>query len=679
MRIGSALRLMLAASLLWCGLTAWAQSFDLDRGREPVVSLDGQWRFHPGDSPMVDGRPAWAEPVFDDAKWPLITSSEPWSAQGYANLSGFAWYRFDVKVRAGEGPTSLLLAPIWSSYQVYVDGLLVGRRGPMPPTRLPSSEYSFHMFPLTTDASAVPRDIHVALRMWHAPIWADYVGGGPLVAGNLAGDPKLLLTERLHREIQRNSAFVDAYSYSIITAIVGITILCLFLIRPAEREYLWFACLMLAQCADNVLNVGEQIFYWFPTPVFDLLDASLVALIICSFLLFFSRILESSRGKVGRILQLLAALSAPAAVLYWPGWASPAASASIQIMLLLPAVGWILWTLVRCAVRGNPDARLLLIPALLDIGFYFADNLAIVLAQAGLTHMPRVFEVDLPLPPFSIHTGTLLHLIFLLALLVFLIRRFSLARKREERMATEFEAAREVQQMLLPDELDQCPAYRVDSIYRPADEVGGDFFQQIADGSGGILIVVGDVSGKGLSAALIVSVLVGAIRSEAAHGSDPATTLSALNDRLARHTRGGFVTCMAAHLSAEGMMTIANAGHLPPYLNGEELGAAPSLPLGLIDGMRYETSKTQLQPGDRLTFVSDGVVEAQARGGELFGFERTRAMSREPAETIADAAQRFGQEDDITVVTVEFRGAATVNPAESASSEQGLESHPATA
>jgi hypothetical protein len=656
MRIGSALRFCAALVLMACAGALAGQSFDLAGGREAVVSLDGSWRFHPGDSPMVDGRPAWAEPAFDDAQWPLIKSSEPWSVQGYADLSGFAWYRFDVKVRAGEGPTSLLLAPIWSSYQVYVDGITVGRRGPMPPTRLPSSEYSFHLFPLTTGTSAVSRDIHVALRMWHAPIWADYVGGGPLVPGNLAGDPKLLLTERLHREIQRNSAFVDAYSYSIITAIVGITILCLFLIRPAEREYLWFACLMLAQCADNVLNVGEQIFYWFPTPVYDLLDASLMALTICAFLLFFSRVLESPRGRVGRILQLLAALSAPAAVLYWPGWASPAASASIQILLLLPAVGWILWTLVRCAVRGNPDARLLLIPALLDIGFYFADNLAIVLAQAGLTHLPHVFEVDLPLPPFSIHTGILLHLIFLLALLVFLIRRFSLARKREERMATEFEAAREVQQMLLPDELDQCPAYRVDSVYRPADEVGGDFFQQIADGSGGILIVVGDVSGKGLSAALIVSVLVGAIRSEAAHGSDPATTLSALNDRLVRHTRGGFVTCMAAHLSAEGMMTIANAGHLPPYLNGKEIDVPASLPLGLIPGMEYENSSTQLSPNDRLTFVSDGVVEAQSRAGELFGFERTRALSREPAVHIANAAQKFGQEDDITVVTVEFRG-----------------------
>src|SRR5258707_14563891 len=201
---------------------------------------------------------------------------------------------------------------------------------------------------------------------------------------------------------------------------------------------------------------------------------------------------------------------------------------------------WILFTLVRGAIRGNLDARLLLLPTVLDLGFYFADNLAIVMAQAGLTDLPsmRIFEVPLPLPPFKLQTGTVFHLFFLLALVVFLIRRFSLARRQEERMAGEFEAARQVQQVLMPDEQDQCPGFHVESIYRPADQVGGDFFQQIADGQGGMLIVVGDVSGKGLPAAMIVSVLVGAIRSEASHGVEPAALLASLNDRMMGRSHG---------------------------------------------------------------------------------------------------------------------------------------------
>ena len=238
---------------------------------------------------------------------------------------------------------------------------------------------------------------------------------------------------------------------------------------------------------------------------------------------------------------------------------------------MLPAMLWILYLLVQRAMRGNLDARLLLLPIFLDAGLLPADNLAILLAQAGWFSGPACWKSRCPLPPFTMHIQVLLNLVFLLAMLVFLIRRFTLARRQEERLAGEFEAARQVQQVLLPDELDQCPGFTVECIYQPADEVGGDFFQQIADGKGGMLIVVGDVSGKGLPAAMLVSVLVGAIRAEAAHGTDPASLLRSLNDRLMGRSHGGFTTCLAAHISAEGRLTMANAGHLPPYLNGREI------------------------------------------------------------------------------------------------------------
>lgn len=259
------------------------------------------------------------------------------------------------------------------------------------------------------------------------------------------------------------------------------------------------------------------------------------------------------------------------------------------------------------------------------------------------------------------HTGILLHLIFLLAMVVFLVLRFTRARRHEAWLNGEFEAARQIQQVLLPDKLDQCAGFTVECIYQPADQVGGDFFQQIADGQGGMLLVVGDVSGKGLPAAMLVSVLVGVIRAEAAHGTDPAALLCSLNDHLISRSHSGFTTCLAAHISAIGQLRVANAGHLPPYLNGEEIGIPGSLPLGILAGQRYETTFIKMSPGDRLTFVSDGVVEAQTQSksnhGELFGFDRTRTLSRQPAAHIAEAARAFGQLDDITVVTVEFSGA----------------------
>ena len=358
----------------------------------------------------------------------------------------------------------------------------------------------------------------------------------------------------------------------------------------------------------------------------------------------------------GRICIALVVMSPFPAVFYWPGWVSVPVSAALQLAALLPAAVWIFWLLVKRALGGNLDARLLLVPTLLDIGFYVADNLAILLAQAGWTRWPRVLELPLPLPPFTMQPGILLHLFFLLAMLVFLILRFTRARRREVWLAGEFEAARQVQQVLLPDQQDQCPGFVVESIYQPADQVGGDFFQQISDGQCGMLIVIGDVSGKGLPAAMLVSVLVGAIRAEAAHGTNPAAILHSLNERMMGRTTGGFATCLAAHISAGGLLTLANAGHLPPYLNGQEIAISGSLPLGIAADSQYECTSISLAPGDRLTFVSDGVVEAQSKSRELFGFERTRDLSREPASRIAEAAREFGQSDDITVVTVEFVG-----------------------
>jgi serine phosphatase RsbU (regulator of sigma subunit) len=115
---------------------------------------------------------------------------------------------------------------------------------------------------------------------------------------------------------------------------------------------------------------------------------------------------------------------------------------------------------------------------------------------------------------------------------------------------------------------------------------------------------------------------------------------------------GGFVTCCAAHIAADGAMTLANAGNPAPYRNGEEMAVEPGLPLGMLSGADYAETRYQIACGDRLTFVSDGVVEATNPQGELYGFERTQAISNQPAKAIAEAATQFGQEDDITVVTL---------------------------
>ena len=165
-------------------------------------------------------------------------------------------------------------------------------------------------------------------------------------------------------------------------------------------------------------------------------------------------------------------------------------------------------------------------------------------------------------------------------------------------------------------------------------------------------MVVGDVAGKGLPAAMLVAVLVGAIRAAAEYTSDPAELLVNLNERLVGRS-GGFSTAIAARIGADGSAVLAAAGHLPPYLDGKEIEMPSALPLGVHSGARYETVRLQLDPGSRLTFYSDGIVEAQKQDGEMFGFERAREFSTQPAAAIVAAAQRFGQQDDMTVVAIE--------------------------
>jgi sigma-B regulation protein RsbU (phosphoserine phosphatase) len=673
MRLGPGLRRLAACSavVLACAAALPAQSFDLNRDREPLVSLDGPWRFHPGDSPPDPAdtqKPLWAEPGFEDSAWPLLQSDRSWSVQGYPGMAGYAWYRFTVRIPAASQPTSLLLAPILTSFQVFVDSKLVGQSGQMPPTIVPNARISHQVFPLTQSASSSARTVQVAIRVWHSPMWAGYVGGGTYLGGNLAGDRTFVVKEKSLEQVERNALFVDYYAYSIAAGLIGLAILCLFLIRKAEREYLWFAVMLLAQAADSALNVSKEIYAFPPIPVFDLFDGSLAALNIFAAFCFFATVLNARPRPMSRIWLALVVLSPLPNISYWPGWTSPGTGAMIQLLFLLPAAVWIFWLLGKRALAGNLDAQLLLLPTLLDIGFYVADNVAIVLAQLGWSRVPGILEGPISLPPFKMRPGVLLHLFFLLAMCVFLILRFTRARRREVWLAGEFEAARQIQQVLLPDQQDQCPGFKVECIYQPAQQVGGDFFQQIGDDECGMLIVVGDVSGKGLPAAMLVSVLVGAIRAEAARGTDPVSMLICLNDRMMGRAHGGFTTCLAAHITRAGLLTLANAGHLPPYLNGEEIDLVGALPLGILPNAEYEYTAIQLKPGDRLAFVSDGVVEAQSKShgnkDELFGFDRTRAASSQPAAVIAEAARAFGQIDDITVVTVEYYG--TGSPANAA-------------
>jgi serine phosphatase RsbU (regulator of sigma subunit) len=161
---------------------------------------------------------------------------------------------------------------------------------------------------------------------------------------------------------------------------------------------------------------------------------------------------------------------------------------------------------------------------------------------------------------------------------------------------------------------------------------------------------VGDVSGKGLRAAMRVSMILGVLRREPSR--EPATMLRELNTALLNHGDSGFTTACCIRLAPDGRYTVANAGHISPYVQGQELPTAPALPLGVAPDQTYEILEGRLHPGHKLVLLSDGIPEARTNRGELYGFERLAPLTLKPATEIARTAQGFGQSDDITVLTI---------------------------
>jgi hypothetical protein len=347
----------------------------------------------------------------------------------------------------------------------------------------------------------------------------------------------------------------------------------------------------------------------------------------------------------------------------WTAW-PPHRFLMIDVLSAAPAIYLEMWGLVL--VFAAFGKRLDVARWMLAIAALLSTLLLALGDTSGLgqrwTHWTLANKLRAPLFTMagtSLNVQMLMNMFLLIAIL-YAAWRYSVEHsQRQNALEQEMRNARAVQQVLIPDEIPSLPGFKIESVYKPAGEVGGDFFQ-ILPIEDAILVVIGDVSGKGMPAAMTVSLLVGTIRTLADYTQSPGEILAAMNQRMLARSRGGFTTCLVVRIDADGFLTAANAGHIAPYRNGEEVLIENGFPLGLVSDTTYAETKFQLDPEDSLTFLSDGVVEARNEAGELFGFERTGSISREPAESIARAAQIFGQEDDITVLTLKLSPAAVL-------------------
>jgi predicted ester cyclase len=257
------------------------------------------------------------------------------------------------------------------------------------------------------------------------------------------------------------------------------------------------------------------------------------------------------------------------------------------------------------------------------------------------------------------------------SLLEMLLPSFEREIRARERVEQDLRVARSIQQASLPKEVPELEGWRIATYYQPAREVGGDFYDLFELEEGRVGVVVGDATGKGMPAALVVSAASSMLRavSQAFHSSSPGEVLSRVNETLvARIPSNMFVTCFYAILDPKSAtLRYANAGHDLPYLrrcggDAEELRAR-GMPLGLMLGMIYEEVEIALREGKSVLFYSDGLVEAHDPKGEMFGFPRLRALvaehgeERELGEFLMEELYYFvgegwEQEDDITLLTL---------------------------
>src|SRR5215207_5414048 len=241
--------------------------------------------------------------------------------------------------------------------------------------------------------------------------------------------------------------------------------------------------------------------------------------------------------------------------------------------------------------------------------------------------------------------------------------------RERELVEQELEVARTIQQASLPEEVPKLEGWEISPYYQPAREVGGDFYDFHLLSEGRLGVVVGDATGKGVPAALVMSTTLGMLRLAAQSYSSPGEMLKRVNEALFPYIPPNmFVTCFYAILDPNsGSLTYANAGHDLPYLHHHDGEAkelrARGMPLGLMSSMAYEEKELVLEAGESVLFYSDGLVEAHDPKGEMFGFPRLRALIAEHAEErslgeylleelYSFVGEGWEQEDDITLVTL---------------------------
>jgi serine phosphatase RsbU (regulator of sigma subunit) len=633
----------------------------LGKGTAP---LDGPWQFHTGDDR------AWAEPQTADATgvagWEQLSAGKTWGEQTHPAYAGYAWYRKHLHFSAAPGTAGdfyLLVERVENVYQVYWNGRLVGHDGTMPP----SPSYPYEQGEQIVHLGAA-RDGVLAVRVWKAPLESfdsDKLGG--FVATPVAGSLEAITDKKAAADygwLQGRQYYFALRSLYMLVMVLSL----LAWFRDRSRRVLLAMAAFSGSPFISMFLVGlrlplsHDIALGWLQPTLSLQDVGLWFLLLYLLELDGNRLLAHLTTDLAIVSFTATSLDGALTLLDWsnPHLASWAQLADGVFTAAFTFTQMFPWVLLAFGIRKRLDSArwAVAIAATLTETLFFTR----IAAEQGsrYTHWTLGSLIARPLFFFNGNAFTpqmVTDTLLLLAIIYAVYRYLQESSQRQASLEQEFRSARELQQVLIPETLPDLPGFAVTSAYRPALEVGGDFFQIIPlEGAfdRSTLIVLGDVSGKGLRAAMAVSLIVGTIRTLARFEPRPAAMLAELNLRLCGRLQGGFTTCLAMLLSHDGRCMIASAGHPAPFLNQREFDLPGALPLGIVPSTVYQESALRLQEGDHFALYTDGLLEARNEDGELFSFDRLNELfSTGPGAVEAtDAAVNFGQDDDITVLTV---------------------------
>jgi hypothetical protein len=655
--------------------------FDATNLGSPLL-LDKTWRVG------ITADPAAATSEFNDSAWAIrdaqdffadVPDEDHPDASDSSEKSGpnadsnrppgnhrpFVWYRLHLKLAPNHGSIALLVElPISQNVQmgssslgldVFSNGKQIQPQGPNSesPERFQaiSRLYKLDVPPSETSLTLVVRRVYIPFGYG---AYTSFFSNHKLRLGNPDDLDRSLEIWTVHSLFERLPRLIN----NILLTVLSLFLLALFFTQKGHVEYLWLALYELLQAPIGVVELAGSSAL-LDNLVYIAIFAQLLAISAYLYFEFLIAFLALRKRWYIHLLRFTAPILAgvgPSVLLVGHSSAAPIVLIVVFGLSIFWIFGWILFiflTLIAATVRRNFEAGLLLIPLLLTLIGIIEPILTTSFSDWGGRpfHSLLTFHAG----PIPIHFASIADFAGILAILIIIFGRFLRIQRDQERTSSELAAARSVQELMIPQQKIETPGFEVDSIYDPANEVGGDFFHVQPLPNGGLLVVVGDVAGKGLQAAMNVSMLMGALRSIT--NLAPAEILKSLNRVLAGSE--SFTTCQAALFKADGELVLANAGHLPPYLNSQEVALPGGLPLGVLPEVSYEEVRLYLHPGDRILLLSDGVVEARNPSGELFGFDRVHNLSNQSAFYIADAAKAFGQDDDITVLTVRRLAEAT--------------------